>query len=183
MNAIIATLLIFAMLNVAAYFYAAHVFKFARQGLSFLNKSYETITTKCITIPDYDDTVKVLKDYDIVGVEEFLDARSKYFSIIAVAFLLNILMLLYPIAPVLNDSWVGYLLIGALVMFNADSIILHRNFIKVKRMIDYRCELYNQLIIAYEEEESVEIFYKHFIDQVNKLANSEEDKPNDNTKS
>jgi hypothetical protein len=183
MNAIIVTLLIFAMLNVAAYLYAAHVFKFAKQGLSFLDKSYETITTKCTTIPDYDDTVKVLKEYDIVGIKEFLDARSKYFSIIAVALLLNLLMLLYPIAPVLNDSWVGYLLIGALVMFNADSIILHRNFIKIKRMIDYRCELYNQLIIAYEQQESVVDFYKHFIDQVNKLAKSEEDETNDSTKS
>jgi len=182
MNAILITLVIFAILNVTAYFYAVHVFNFAKQGVDFLKKSYETITTRCTKIPDYDDTVKVLKEYDIGGLEEFLDVRIKFVLIPTGALVLNLIMMLYPIAPVLNDSWIGYILIAVLVVLNSDSIILHRNLIKVKRMINYRCELYNQLIIAHDQQDEMIDFYSHFTDELNKPFNKEEES-DDDTKS
>ena len=179
MNAILITLAIFAILNVAAYFYAVHVFKFAKEGIVFLKKSYETITTRCTKIPDYDDTIKVLKEYDIGGLQEFLDVRIKFVLIPTGALVLNLIMMLYPIAPVLNDSWIGYILIAALVVLNGDSIILHRNLVKVKRMIDYRCELYNQLIIAHDQQDGMVDFYSQFTEELNKLFNNEEESNDD----
>lgn len=151
MTAIIVTLIFFITLNVLAYYKARHVFWFSKQAESFLLDTLDKLNNVHTDDPEFKRQRNELEMEDIVGLQEFLEHRNQFVWVPISAMALNGVMLLYPISPFLQSTIVGSIMVALLILLNADSIMLYRNLIRAKHRINFRCELYNQLLLSMED--------------------------------
>jgi len=143
---------IFVVLNAIAvlvYVYSTHVFNFADTGVQYLSNLALKDTEKINSDPT---ALPALKGRDLPNTQIFSGQRERILSLIVATFIINLVnYIMYPYEGLLY-SWMEYILIGACIATNIDTILIAITMRKNKHIVDTVCTAYYKLTLRNDEE-------------------------------
>lgn len=165
MDIVLLTLIGFFAFSVVAHVYTARAFKFMTQGLHFLEETHVKLGNEENKLADHDKVMSFLKNDQIKGLTTFLTLRDPAILATYACICINTFMISYPFLEFLHDTVMGYVLIGVMIVVNANAAMLLKALAKTKKLVDTACTKYDNLMFAYadmakSQSDAIEFFDK-----------------------
>jgi len=152
------------------------------QGLNYLEETYIKMGNEENKLADHDKVMSYLKDDQIAGLTSFLTLRDPAILATYACICINAFMVSYPFLEFLHDTVMGYILIGVMIIVNANAAMLLKALSKTKKLVDNACTKYDNLMGAYadmakSQKNAVE-FFNRFAASIESVLQEIDDKNN-----
>lgn len=175
------TPLVLGIFVVWVYAYFNRVFLYVLEGgayLSFLYDNPEKLNTPVV--------MDVLINRDIPMLQAFLDQRSKIFSILISALIINVIIYIFYPYDTLLYPWMEYILIAGFMISNTE---VFRVFIHLRRNKRITTNMCNSYYMLEQEQKNLKkqtelmiLSFEDLVEKVNEALDEEKDTDSDNEK-